>query len=178
LTITYSRALRLRDFVRVGEVEGTVTHLGSLSTKLMTPRGEEITIPNAVVVSTLTTNYSRHADGEGVYTPTTVTIGYDQPWRLVKALLLQAAQRTPGIRSTPRPMVRQTALRDSYVEYALLVALENPASRGLTLDVLHGHIQDAFNEHGVQIMSPNYEGDPDQPKLVPRDRWFAEPSAD
>ncbi len=36
--ITYSRALRVGDFVKIGEVEGTVTHLGILSTKVRTPR--------------------------------------------------------------------------------------------------------------------------------------------
>jgi len=178
LTLTYSRALRLNDFVRVGDLEGTVMHLGSLSTKLKTPRGEEITIPNAVMVSTQTTNYSRYADGEGVFVPTSVTIGYDRPWRQVKALLLQAAARTSGIRATPRPVVRQSALRDSYIEYTLLISLENPASKGPTLDALHGNILDAFNQHGVQIMTPNYEGDPDRPIIVPRERWFAEPAVD
>jgi small-conductance mechanosensitive channel len=176
LTITYSRALRVGDYVRIGDVEGTVTHVGPLSTKLKTPRREEVTIPNAVVVSTRTTNYSRHANGEGVYAATTVTIGYDAPWRQVKALLLLAAERTPGIRSNPQPVVRQTALQDFYVEYTLLVSLEDQASRAPTLDALHGNIQDAFNEHGVQIMSPNYEADPSGPKIVPRERWFTEPA--
>jgi small-conductance mechanosensitive channel len=177
LTITYSRALRLGDFVRIGDVEGTVIHLGSLSTKLKTPRREEITIPNSVVVSAQTTNYSRFADSEGVYAPTTVTIGYDTPWRQVSALLLMAAERTAGVRPSPPPVVRQIGLRDFYVEYVLLVCLEDPAQRFQILDRLHGHIQDAFNEHGVQIMSPNYEADPDSAKIVPPERWFASPAA-
>jgi small-conductance mechanosensitive channel len=175
-TLTYSRALRPGDFVRIGDVEGTVTHLGSLSTKIKTPRREEVTIPNAVVVAAQTTNYTRFAGSEGVLVPTSVTIGYDVPWRQVKALLLLAAQRTVGVRSQPEPVVRQTALRDFYVEYTLLVSLEDPAQRVPTLDRLHGHIQDAFNEHGVQIMSPNYEADPEGPKIVPRERWFAAPA--
>ena len=177
LTLTYSRALRVGDFVRIGEVEGTVTYLGPLSTKLKTLRNEEITIPNAVVVTAQTTNYSRFSAEEGVFVATTVTIGYDVPWRQVKAMLLQAAQRTEGVRAEPAPIVRQVGLRDFYVEYALFVCLEDPAKRPPTLDRLHGHIQDAFNEHGVQIMSPNYEADPSGPKIVPRDRWFAEPAS-
>ncbi len=176
LTITFSRALRVGDYVRIGDVEGTVTHVGPLSTKLKTPRREEVTIPNAVVVSTRTTNYSRNANAEGVYAATKVTIGYDAPWRQVKALLLLAAERTPGIRTNPQPVVRQTALEDFYVEYTLLVSLEDQASRAPTLDALHGNIQDAFNEHGVQIMSPHYEADPEGPKIAPRERWFAKPA--
>ena len=176
LTITYSRALRLGDFVKVGDVEGTVTHLGTLATKIKTPRREEITIPNTVVVSTATTNYSRHADTEGVFVGTSVSIGYDTPWRQVQALLLLAAERTPGARKEPAPVVRQTALEDFYVQYTLLVCLEQPHLRGPVLTALHANIQDAFNEYGVQIMSPNYEADPTGAKVVPRSRWYAAPA--
>jgi small-conductance mechanosensitive channel len=176
LTITYSRAVRLGDYVRIGEVEGTITHLGPLSTKVKTPRGEEVTIPNAVVMSDVTVNYSRLADSEGVFIPTTLTIGYDAPWRQIHALLLLAAERTPGIRANPKPVVRQTALQDFYVQYTLLVCLEKPQLRVPTLDTLHANIQDAFNEYGVQIMSPNYEADPEGRKTVPRDQWYAAPA--
>jgi small-conductance mechanosensitive channel len=176
LTLTYSRALRTGDFVGIGDVEGTVTQVGALSTKVKTPRGEEVTIPNAVVISQVTTNYSRFAATEGVYVPTTVTIGYDTPWRQVHALLLMAAGRTPGVRAQPQPVVRQSALRDFYVEYTLLICLEQPHMRPPVLDALHANIQDAFNEYGVQIMSPNYEADPGERKIVRPEQWFAKPA--
>jgi small-conductance mechanosensitive channel len=176
LTLTYSRALRQGDFARIGDVEGTVTHLGALSAKVRTPRGEEITIPNNIVISQVTTNYSRTAGVEGVYVATTVTIGYDTPWRQVQALLLLAAERTEGVRKNPAPLVRQTALEDFYVKYTLLVSLDEPQTRASVLDRLHGHIQDAFNEYGVQIMSPNYEADPNERKLVRKEQWYAAPA--
>jgi small-conductance mechanosensitive channel len=176
LTMTYSRAVRLGDFVRMGDVEGTVTQLGALSTKVKTPRGEEVTIPNALVMSDVTTNYSRLAATEGVYVPTTVSIGYDTPWRQVQALLLLAAGRTPGVREQPKPVVRQSALEDFAVLYTLMVCLERPQQRGPVLDALHANIQDAFNEYGVQIMSPNYEADPEGRKVVPPERWYAAPA--
>ena len=177
LMLTYSRALRLGDFVRIGDVEGTVVHLGTLSTKVRNARNEEITIPNAVVVANATTNFSLHAKSDGVYAPTSVTIGYDVPWRQVHALLLLAAARTPGLRSEPKPVVLQTGLQDFYVHYTLLVALEQPNRRMMVLAALHANIQDAFNEYGVQIMSPNYEADPEGPKVVPPSRWYSAPAA-
>ena len=87
--------------MRIGDVEGTVTHLGVLSTKVKTLRQEEVTIPNAVVVAQTTTDYSRLSETEGVFTPTSVTIGYDTPWRQVQSLLLLAAERTAGLRRGP-----------------------------------------------------------------------------
>jgi len=106
-----------------------------------------------------------------------VTIGYDAPWRQVHALLLLAAERTPGLRADPKPLVVQAGLEDFYVKYTLLVCLDRQESRLFTLDVLHANIQDVFNEHGVQIMSPNYVLDPAAPKVVPKDRWFAAPAS-
>jgi small-conductance mechanosensitive channel len=174
--ITYSRALRAGDFVRIGDVEGTVTHLGVLSTKIKTLRQEEVTIPNAVVVGQTTTDYTRLSETDGVYTPTSVTIGYDTPWRQVHALMLLAAERTAGLRAAPKPVVLQAALEDFYVKYTLFVCLERQQARPFTLDALHANIQDLFNEYGVQIMSPNYMLDPAAPKVVPKEQWFAAPA--
>jgi small-conductance mechanosensitive channel len=171
-TLTYSRALRRGDFVRVGDVQGTVLHLGTLSTKINTPLKEEVTIPNAVMISQCVTNYSRHA-GDGVFATTEITIGYDAPWRKVEAMLLEAAADTPGVRAEPAPFVLQKSLEDFYVRYALLVSLDDAARRGPILHRLHANIQDRFNESGVQIMSPNYEADPDEPKMVPKARWHS-----
>jgi small-conductance mechanosensitive channel len=177
LTLTYSRAVRVGDFVKIGDIEGTVEQLGVLSVKIKTPRREEITIPNALVVATSTTNYSRFADREGVQVSTSVTIGYDTPWRQVEALLMLAARRTPGVRQEPAPIVRQTALQDFYVQYTLLVCPERPDLRVPTVHALHANILDAFNEYGVQITSPNYEADPGAPKVVPQSQWYAAPAA-
>jgi small-conductance mechanosensitive channel len=174
--IMYSRSLRVGDFVRIGDVEGTVEKLGVLSTKIKTPWAEDVTIPNAVVVGQTTIDYSRTGDTVGLYTPTTVTIGYDAPWRQVHALLLQAAERTPGLRTDPKPMVIQTGLDDFYVRYTLLVSLERQSARPFTLAGLNANIQDAFNEAGVQIMSPNYVFDPKAPKIVPKEHWDPAPT--
>ncbi len=176
-TLTYARALRVGDFVRIGEVEGTVTYTGPLSTKLKTNRHEEVTIPNAVLVSQTTTNYSRYGETEGVLFSTSVTIGYDVPWRQVHALLLLAAEQTPGIRRQPPPRVAMKALTDFYIEYVLLISPEQPRGRLMLLDALHARILDGFNEYGVQIMSPAYESDPEARKVVPRDQWYAAPAA-
>jgi small-conductance mechanosensitive channel len=162
--------------VKIGDIEGTVTHLGTLSTKVRTPRNEEITVPNAIVVANATTNFTLNADA-GVMSPTTVTISYATPWRQVHALLLMAAERTADVRRDPKPVVFQTALCDFYVQYTLLVSLLNPARKVPSLAALHANIQDAFNEFGVQIMAPSYEADPEHPKLVPPHLWYSAPAA-
>jgi small-conductance mechanosensitive channel len=174
--ITYSRAVRVGDFVKIGDIEGTVTLLGMLSIKIQTVWNEEVTIPNAVVISQTTTDFSRLAERPGVFTPVVVTIGYDAPWRQVDALLQMAAARTPGVRTDPRPFVLQTALEDFFVRYTMFVSLERQDARPFTLAALHANIQDVFNQYEVQIMSPHYIADPAAPKLVPNARRFAPPA--
>lgn len=176
LVLMYSRAMRAGDYVHIGDVEGTVTEVGMLSTKVRTNKLEEVTIPNALLVSQTTKNYTRLAADRGVILHTTVTIGYDTPWRQVHALLELAASRTAGVRADPPAFVRQLVLADHYPEYQLNVYLDQPQNRIEVLSELHMNIQDAFNEFGVQIMSPHYEEDPKAPKIVPREHWFAPPA--
>lgn len=177
LTLTYSRAVRRGDYVAVGGFEGTVTDLGTLSMKMRTAQAEDVTIPNAVVVSQVVMNYSRMAETEGVFVPTSVTIGYDTPWRQVEAMLLLAASRTPGVRREPAPYVRKSSLEDPYIKYTLLFCLERPADRLNLLGDVNANIVDAFNEYGVQIMSPRYFADPATPKVVPKEQWYPAPAA-
>jgi small-conductance mechanosensitive channel len=177
LMLMYTKALKPGEFVQIGETEGTVKSVGFLATRIETLRHEEINIPNSVIATTVTRNYSRLAAEGGLWIPAKVTIGYDTPWRQVHAMLALAAARTDGVAKEPAPRVMQTALMDFYAEYTLLVNIATPSRKHATVDRLHANIQDAFNEHGVQIMSPNYEADPDTPKIVPKEKWFEPPAA-
>lgn len=177
--LVYSRSLKVGEYVRIGDTEGTVTELGLFATRIQTGMGEEIVLPNNYVTGTPTKNYSRTvAEGKGFVLDTTVTIGYDTPWRQVHAMLLQAARNTAGLLNEPAPYVVQTALSDWYVEYRLAcyAGPEAPSRRALVLGDLHANIQDAFNEYGVQIMSPHYMADKDHTVVVARENWYAPPA--
>jgi small-conductance mechanosensitive channel len=178
LVLMYSRTIRVGEYVRINEHEGTVTAMGSFTTRVRTGLGEELTLPNSLVLGTVTKNYSRAVKGQGYVLDTTVTIGYDTPWRQVEALLLEAARRTSGVLAEPPPRVFHTALSDFYPEYRLVCQAvpRLPQPRAEVLSALHANVQDVFNEYGVQIMSPHYLGDPAQSKVVPREGWYAEPA--
>jgi small-conductance mechanosensitive channel len=105
-----------------------------------------------------------------------VGIGYETPWRQIQALLIEAAGRTPGLAHDPPPYVRQQALGDFAVTYTLFGFCKVPKEMFRIYSDLHGNILDLFNEHSVQIMTPAYEGDPEKPKVVPREEWFLPPA--
>lgn len=169
--IIYSRSFRVGDYVRVGDTEGTVVSIGMFTTKIETLRREILSIPNSVVFSAPITNFSLGGPDAPVIVNTTVTISYRVPWRQVEALLLQAAAATPGIQRDPAPFVRQRALSEFYVEYVLNAFLTEPKTRIRVLSDMHAQIQDAFNAAGVQIMSPAYEADVEEPIVIPKSRW-------
>jgi len=107
---------------------------------------------------------------------TTVGVGYEAPWRQVEAMLLLAAERTPGFLKNPPPFVLQKALGDFAVTYELNVYTDDPRNMLVIYNTLHKNVLDLFNEYGVQIMTPAYEGDPDEAKVVAKSRWFAAPA--
>jgi small-conductance mechanosensitive channel len=178
MILMYSRVLKIGEYVKVGDSEGTVSEMGMFATRLATGKGEEVVLPNSYIVSNTTRNFSRTVHGKGFVLHTTVTIGYSTPWRQVNAMLLQAAERSRGILASPAPYVIQTALSDFYVEYCLVAYAgpEAPSKRAEAISELHANVQDVFNEHGVQIMSPHYMIDPAHPQVVPKERWFEAPA--
>jgi small-conductance mechanosensitive channel len=178
LSLMYSRALRPGEYVRIGETEGTVTAVGMFATKIHTGLGEEVSLPNAFVFGQPVRNFSRLVANGQFVLQTAVTIGYATPWRQVHAMLLEAARRTPGVADDPPPYVIQTALSDFYVEYRLCAQGNRhaPQRRAEAISQLHGNVQDVFNEHGVQIMSPHYMADPPSPQVVPPAEWYTPPA--
>jgi small-conductance mechanosensitive channel len=130
-----------------------------------------------VMLSSHVTNYSAEARQQRLILHTSVTIGYDTPWRQVHALLLRAADRTPGLLKQPVPFILQTALNDFYVTYQLNAYSEKADGMPETYSGMHKNIQDEFNEYGVQIMSPNYLSDRAVPTVVPKERWYAPPAS-
>ncbi len=177
-SMTYRRAFRVGELVKIGEHIGNVEQIRLLVTHLRTKKNEEVIIPNSSILSSEVINYSSMANARGLILHTTVGIRYDVPWRQVEAMLLEAAVRTEGLRRDPSPFVLQMELRDFSVTYEINVFCDKPHSMLAFKTALHRNILDVFNEYGIQVMVPAYEGDPEQPKIVPKERWYAAPASD
>jgi small-conductance mechanosensitive channel len=175
-TMTYRRAFRLGDRVKIGDQVGDVERMRVLVTHLRTIKNEEVIVPNSTILGSEVINYSSLARQRGLILHTTVGIGYETPWRQVEAMLLEAASRTAGLRSEPAPFVLQRALGDFCVTYEINVFCDKPGAMEQFYADLHRNILDVFNQYGVQIMTPAYMGDPAQPKVVPEDQWYAAPA--
>lgn len=171
-SVIYRRAFRVGDWIEVDNVAGEVLEILPLVTRLRSRKNEVIVIPNSTIVNSPVINFTTLARDRGLILNSTVGIGYETPWRQVEAMLLEAADRTPGALKTPKPFVLQRTLGDFAVTYEINAHCDGPQNRFQIYSQLHQNILDVFNENGVQIMTPAYEGDPASPKLVPKENWF------
>jgi small-conductance mechanosensitive channel len=162
--------------VKIGGFIGDVAAVRLQVTHLKTFKNEEVIVPNSSVLNAEVINYSTLARTSGLILHTTVGIGYETPWRQVEAMLLEAARRTTGLQQEPAPFVRELALGDFCVTYELNAYCSDPLAMNALYADMHRHILDVFNEYGVQIMTPAYEGDTPEPKVVPKDKWFTPPA--
>lgn len=156
--LIYTRAFRIGDLIQIGEVMGIVIEKSLFVTRVRTQKNVVITLPNSTVLNSHVLNYSVMVnEGQGyLLVHTTVTLGYDLPWRQVHEVLIQAALATPRILSDPRPFVLQKALNDFHVSYELNAYTDTPKQLAHLYSELHQNIQDACNEHGLEILSPSY----------------------
>ena len=156
IILTYTGAFRLGDYVQIQSTSGEVVGKYLLTTRVRTFKNEVVSFPNALVLGTSVTNFSRMAAEKGVVLHTTITIGYDVAWQRIHELLIAAALDTAHIEKTPPPFVLQTALNDFHVSYELNVHTRQPQYLPLIYSDLHRNIQDHFAAAGVEIMSPAY----------------------
>ena len=154
--LTYMRAFTIGDRVKISDTMGDIIEKTLLVTRVRTVKNEDVTIPNAMVLGSHIINYSSSAKERGLILHTTVTIGYDAPWKKVHELLITAALSSAHILKEPAPFVLQTSLDDFYVSYQINAYTDQPNKMAVIYDSLHQNIQDKFNEGGVEIMSPHY----------------------
>jgi small-conductance mechanosensitive channel len=156
LVITYMRPFKIGDRIKIADVVGDVEEKSLLVTRIRTPKNEVITIPNSAVLSGNITNYSSEAKNDGLIIHSTVTIGYDVPWKEMHQALVDAALRTDMILKEPVPFVLQTSLDDFYVSYQINAYTREASLQAGIYSSLHQNIQDVCNERGIEIMSPHY----------------------
>jgi small-conductance mechanosensitive channel len=158
LVITYMRPFKIGDRVKIGDHVGDVVEKTMLVTRIKTIKNEDITVPNSAVLSGSTINYSSNTRNmnDGLIVHTTITIGYDVPWKKLHEVLINAALKVDLIKNDPKPFVLQTSLDDFYVSYQINAYTKFATKQAVIYSELHQNIQDACNEAGIEILSPHY----------------------
>jgi len=171
LVMTYMRPFHVGDYIRFGETMGEVVEKTILVTRVRTMKNELITIPNSTLMGSQISNYSSSAHKYGIIVHSKITIGYDQQWQSIRDLLLEAADKTEGLKKHPKPFVNVTALDDSYVEYEINAYTDRHKSLPAVYTSLHANILDTMHRAGVEIMSPTiFATRPNIPLQIPEEK--------
>ena len=156
LVLTYMRSFRVGDRVKISDITGDIIEETLLVIRIRTIKNEIISIPNSSVLSSHTINYSSVSMQDGLVINTTITMGYDVPWRRVHELLIEAAVATEHIQTEPKPFVLQTGLDDSSVSYQINGYTREANKQDIIYSDLYQNIQDLFNKAGLDLLSPRY----------------------
>lgn len=170
LVLTYTRAFKIGDRVKIGDSVGDIVEKNLLVTRIRTINNEDITIPNSSVMSAHTVNYSTSADELGLCISSTITLAYDIPWRQVHELLIKSAKEAQGILASPEPYVIQKALNPFSVKYEINAYTNLPNRQAGIYSSLHQNIQDNFTEAGISLVAPEYYHDLENPPEKPKEK--------
>ena len=166
IVLTFTRAFCVGDRVSIHETIGVVVERGMFVTRMVNTKNEIISIPNSMTLTSHIINYSDQARGAGLILYTSVTIGYDVPWPKVHELLISAALKTDKIEAKPAPFVLQKSLDDYSVNYQLNATTKDPVGMPRIHSNMNANILDAFNEAGLEIMSPMFMATRDGTELT------------
>jgi len=158
IILIYTRAFRIGDHIQVGDVIGDLIEKNFLVIRICTPTNKIITIPNSSLLSSNVINFSISSRelNRNLIIQTTITLGYDLPWRKAHKTLIEAALETEHILKEPAPFVLQTRIDNFYISYQLNAYTNQPNLMVIIYSELHQNIQDKCNEAGIEILSPSY----------------------
>ncbi len=114
MVLLFSKPFTLGDYVSTADGEGEVAEITLTHTKLDTPSGQRVMLPNSKLMAGQIVNYTvrgvRRADHA-------IAASYDDEPEAVRGACLKALERTPGILPDPAPQVVLTAYGESAIEY-------------------------------------------------------------
>lgn len=114
MVLLFSKPFALGDYVSTADGEGEVAEITLTHTKLDTPGGQRVMLPNSKLTAGQIVNYTvrgvRRADHA-------IAASYDDEPEAVRSACLKALERTPNILPDPAPQVVLTAYGESAIEY-------------------------------------------------------------
>jgi small-conductance mechanosensitive channel len=156
MIITYMRPFKIGDRIKINDVLGNVIEKTPIVTRIQTLKNEIVTIPNATIMNSQTTNLSESARTKGLIIHFDVSCGYETPWRTVHQLLIDAAESTEDVMNTPHPFVLEQSFNDFYIVYQINAFISDANKLSPITTALRQNVQDKFNAAGISIMSPHY----------------------
>ncbi len=114
--LVWLRPFSIGEYIEADSIGGTVAEIGLFATKLHTPNGLYLFVPNSRLWNTSITNYSRLPERR---VELRVGIAYDSSVPKARSILLGLANRQAQVLAIPAPVVHVDVLGDSAVTMLL-----------------------------------------------------------
>lgn len=140
------------DWIRVGESEGMVVDINWRTSRIRTRNGDMMIVPNSELAGSAIVNFSAPEHVHRVVV--SLQVAYKNPPTLAKAMLLDAARGTPGVRLDPPPAVRVVVIDDPLMGYEVDMWIDDYRSEPQVKSDFGSLVWYQSHRHGVPLPSP------------------------
>jgi small-conductance mechanosensitive channel len=155
LLVSLERPIRPGDFVKVGDMTGTVKHIGLRCTEIVTLDRVSILVPNSQILEKEVVNWSYGDPVYRLHVP--IAVEYDSDVATVRSALLQAAESHRAVLRNPKPRVDFQGFGESALNFELLVWARDPKQQAPLLSDLNYRIEASLRAHGIEIPFPQLD---------------------
>lgn len=147
------RQFRVGEYVDLGGIAGTVTHVQIFSTTLLSPDNKVIVIPNGKVIAGNIINTSREPTRR---TDIIVSVSYDAEIAKVKQVLGDIASADERILKDKGIVIRMNAMGASTLDFVVRYWTTNGDSQNVNWDLLE-QFKEALDANGIGIPYPQMD---------------------
>lgn len=153
IILLVERSIKPGDVIEIGHTFGHVVSLGARYASVRGRDGKEYLIPNENLITNQVINWSY--SNSLVRIDAEFGVAYASDLRAVRALAVDAAQRTARVLPAPAPVCHITGFGDNAVNLVLRFWIDDPVE-GVTniKGDVYLSVWEAFKEHGVEIPFP------------------------
>lgn len=141
------KAMKVGDFINVGDISGTVDSIDLLSIKIHTLDNQMVRIPNSTVMNGTLTNYSHFPNRRLVFE---VSVSYDSDMEKTIEAMKKVPARCPSVLQDPEPAVFYDGLGASGISLKICVWIQG-ANIGQTKTEVYTNIINVAREEGIEI---------------------------
>lgn len=147
IVILSAHPFNIGDYVEAAGLAGTVQEIDLIYTKLDTPDGQRVLVPNSDMCASKITNFSSLGTRR---IKLTIGASYDCSVSDVRAAFMEAVESTEHILPDPAPAVYVEEYQDSAITYTVY-CWSSAADYWTTRYALNENVKAAFDAHSIEM---------------------------
>jgi small-conductance mechanosensitive channel len=153
IILLMDRSIKPGDVISVGESFGQVNKIGVRAVSIVTRDGKEYLIPNELLMTQEVVNWSYSTRDVRISIP--IGVAYDCDVKLAQQLMIEAANASPRVLSTPKPNVWMTAFGENAIQHEIRIWILDPeAGIGPVRSDILNRVWELFKENGISVPFP------------------------